>query len=46
MYDKNGELIGFELDIARQLAADMGGRGGVRADRLGTDDSVFECGRF
>ncbi len=24
MYDKNGELIGFELDIARQLAADMG----------------------
>ena len=24
MYDKNGELIGFELDIARQLADDMG----------------------
>ena len=24
MKDKNGELIGFEIDVARRLAADMG----------------------
>jgi len=24
MKDKNGELVGFEIDVARRLAADMG----------------------
>ena len=37
MRDKNGELIGFEIDVAKQLAEDMEGRRRLRADGVGRE---------